>query len=301
MNGPPTSPPKAPAKTPVGPPSRTPPTAAPPRRTSPVEQPQSVPRLANLTPTAKPPRIVLNAVEGFGKTSCAAHADDSAILMAAGETGYETLLQAGRVPSVLTVTIGLWSDLLGVLDALIDKPLGIKTLALDAIGGFERLCHQHVCDRDFRGDWGEKGFLGYNKGYELSVTEWLKLLVRLDRLRDEHNIGILLLSHCKVKMFKNPLGEDYDRYISDVHEKTWGSTHKWADAVLFGNFFTVIEKNRPADKRGKGVGGVDRVLYTEHRDAFDAKNRFGLPPVLDIPDDPTQIWTTISQAIRQEK
>lgn len=47
---------------------------------------------------------------------------------------------------------------------------------------------------------------------------------------------IFALCHTKVKPFKNPLGPHYDRFQPDMHEKTWGLSHKWADAVLFGNF-----------------------------------------------------------------
>ncbi len=37
------------------------------------------------------------------------------------------------------------------------------------------------------------------------------------------------------------------------------------------------------------------MLYTERRDAFDAKNRYGMPEELAIPADPTAAWTIVSQ------
>ena len=64
-------------------------------------------------------------------------------------------------------------------------------------------------------------------------------------------------------------------------------------------FRTVTAKNR--DGKVKGIGGTDRVLYAERRDAFDAKNRYGMPPEVDVPDDPAQIWTTIWDQIKREK
>ena len=45
----------------------------------------------------------------------------------------------------------------------------------------------------------------------------------------------------------------------------------------------------------------DRVLYCERRDAFDAKNRYGMREHLDIPADPAQIWPTIWDAITEKK
>lgn len=104
---------------------------------------------------------------------------------------------------------------------------------------------------------------------------------------------VLLLGHVKVKTFKNPMGEDFDRFIVDTHEKTWAATHKWLDAVLFGNFVSVVDKDRPAAKKGKGIGGQDRVIYTQHHDAYDAKNRFGMPVEIDVPNDPSAAWTTL--------
>jgi hypothetical protein len=139
------------------------------------------------------------------------------------------------------------------------------------------------------------------RGYDVAVPEWLQLLTRLDRIRTTHNVPIIILSHAKIRAFKNPAGSDFDRYVADCHDKTWSVTHKWADAVLFGTFITVTVEDRKAGKRMKGIGGSERTLYTERRDAWDAKNRFGMDPQISIPDDPTQIWSTIWDAIKGNK
>ncbi len=218
--------------------------------------------------------------------------------MADGETGYLTLYNHGLVPERPQLLVDSWLDGLAQVDTLVKDPGGIKLLALDAIGGFERLCHQYVCDTLFRSDWTEKGFASYQKGYEISMHEWLKLLAGLERLRFQHCVDVLFLGHAKVSPFKNPMGADFDRYVCDCHHKTWGVTHKWADAVLFGTFFTVVDTAKPSDKKGKGIGGTQRILYTERRDAFDAKNRFGLPQEIDIPDDRTKAWDTLAAHLK---
>lgn len=267
-----------------------------------VTQKVAAPKWGKIQPAFQPPRIIVNAVEGWGKTTLAAHTPNPLIVMAAGETGYETLLGSGLVPSVDAAKVATWSETLALVDELIENASGHKTLVFDAMGGFERQCHEHVCLRDFDGDWGERGFSSFQKGYDLAVADWLHLLSRLDRLRDTHGVMVLMLAHSKVKSFKNPMGADFDRYISDVHEKTWAVTAKWADAVFFGNFYTIVEGGKTGDrpKKGKGIGGVDRVLYTERRDAFDAKNRYGMPEVVDIPNDPTQSWSTLWAAIKPQ-
>ncbi len=278
-------------------------TTAPPSRRpaqSPVAgsigMPRALPkigRIAALTGDTTA-RIVLNAVEGWGKTSLGANAPDPVILMAKGETGYATLRHAGRVPDCDAVELETWADAIGTIDSL--KAGQHKTIVLDALGGFERLCHEHVCNTQFNGDFGEKGFGSFQKGYELSLVEWLRLLHALDQVRQVRPVNVVILSHSKIRSFKNPMGPDFDRYIADCHEKTWGVTHKWSDAVLFGTFVTVTQEDRKT-KKIKGIGGTERVAFTERTDAYDAKNRFGMPQQLDIPDDPAGAWPIVYGAI----
>lgn len=276
--------------------------SAPPSK--PMPPPPSRPAAATVAKAAVPafnmpstaPRaqcIVINGVEGWGKTSLASNAPGAVIIQARGETGYQTLVSMGRVPAIPCTTVESWEGLLGLLDQVIADPGTMRTLILDALGGFERLCHEHVCARDFKGDWSDKGFGSFHKGYDVAVTDWLGLLNRLDRIRDK-GIAVMVLSHVHVKSFKNPTGGDFDRYESACHTKTWGVTHKWADAVLFCTFRTITEKK---DGKTKGIGGTDRVAFTERRDAFDAKNRHGMPEEIDIPGEPADACRLILSLI----
>ena len=264
--------------------------------------PRTAPTLGKPNIVCPPLKLILNAVEGWGKTSCGAYMRNPTILMAKGETGYATLLGFGRVPQVETLTdadgdprcVETWLELLDTLDMLAAQPGGEpRSLVLDALSGFERLCHQHELETRYKGD--DEKFMAYHKGYDTSVGTWLQLLYRLDTLT---GLGwtVMLLSHSKIGAFRNPLADDFDRYIADMHPKLWSVTVKWADAVLFGTFLTITEKNKET-KRIKGVGGDDRVIYTQRRDAWDAKNRFGMAERIDVPNDPTEIWTTIRSAI----
>lgn len=248
----------------------------------------AMPKLARIPTGISAPRIVFNAVEGFGKTTLGAFAPNPAILMARGETGFATLRQKGRVPDADAVELTSWNNVLRLIDSLAGG--NYETVVLDALGGFERLCHEHVCARDFNNDWGDKGFSSYMRGYEISVPEWLQFLYRLDALRAARGCMIILLSHAKARTFKNPLGPDFDRYTADCHEKTWGVTHKWADAVLFGTFVTVTQEKKG---RTKGIGGTERMVYAQRTDGYDAKNRYGMASQLHLPDNPAQMWATV--------
>lgn len=227
-------------------------------------------------------------------------------LQTRGETGLETLIDANQLPETSHFPCAeTWLDLLKQIDLLTNEEHDFKALALDVINGAERLCHEEVCRREFNNDWGEKGFTSYQKGYDVALTDWLDLLSRLDKLREQKRMGIMLLCHTKVKNFKNPEGPDYDRYAPDMNDKTWGLTHKWADAILFGNFETFVAGGSDDGKRkGKGKGGADRFLYTTHTAAYDAKNRLGLPPDINMGENPAEGWANFKAAIiagRQQK
>jgi len=236
------------------------------------------------------PRVVLNAVEGWGKTSTGAFAPDPVILCATGENGYQTLLGAGLVPNIPAAVVNEWPEFLATLDA-IAASCPYKTVVLDALGGFEAMCHRFVTVRDFKGDHGSKGFLNYHKGYDVSVTDWIGMLAKLDKIHAQ-GVAILALSHCQDKNHPNPMGEDYMKTIGSMHPKTWAATKRWTDAILYGKFLTIVDQK-------KGIGGTDRILYCEQRDAYDAKNRYGMEPELMIPKEPAKVWVTILNAMKK--
>lgn len=241
-----------------------------------------------------PGRWVFHGPEGSGKTTLGTMFPAPVFVQARGETGLETLIDEGRVkPTPHYPEIMSFSDTLAVLDDLATSQHDYKTLVLDTFNGFERLCHEEVCRRDYKNDMTEKGFLSYARGYETSLVDWRLFLSALDRLRESRRMAIVGFCHTKVSPFKNPTGPDYDRYRPDMHDKTWGLTHKWADAVLFINFetFTVEE-----DGKSKGRGGSQRIMYCERTAAYDAKNRHGLPAEIDLGSTPDEAWKAFCAA-----
>jgi hypothetical protein len=247
-----------------------------------------------------PSRLIVHGVEGVGKTSFAAHAPKPIFLMARGETGLETLIDSGRLSNIPHLPeVESWEDLRSAIQWLTDSEHDYKTLVIDTLNGSERLCHEHVCRRDYNGDWTKSGFLSYMQGYETSLADWRELLTWLDALRAKKRMAIIGLCHTKVVQFRNPEGADYDRYAPDCHPKTWSLTHKWADHVLFANFFTDVSKGD--GNRAKGKGGQDRVLYTVRHAAYDAKNRAGLPEEIDLGTSAAEGWGNFTTALKAAK
>jgi hypothetical protein len=245
-----------------------------------------------------PNRGVAYGLEGTGKTSLGACAPKPVFLMTRGETGLLTLIDKGRVPRTAHFPeVRSWPQLLGAIEALTREPHEYKTLVIDTLNGAERLAHEYVCDRDFGGNWGRDGFTSFMTGYDIAQAEWRALLDALDRLRATRQMSILALAHAKIAPFRNPEGNDYDRFTPDLHHKTWALTHKWSDLILFINFVAHVDARRP-DTRGKAVGGTRRVLFTTRTAAFDAKNRHGLPDQIDGGSSASEMWSNLVSALQ---
>jgi hypothetical protein len=244
-----------------------------------------------------PNRYILHGVEKCGKTSFAAYFPNPVFIETRGETGLETLIDAGRLPETPHFPeCKTWEDIASAIDVLTNEEHDRKTLVIDTLNGAERLCHEEVCRRDYSNDWGERGFTGYMRGYDVALADWRTMLSSLDRLREVRKMAIICLCHTKVKTFKNPEGADYDRYQPDMHEKTWGLSHKWADAVLFLNFETFVNEEN-AKKKGKATSSQARMLYTERHAAYDAGNRLGLPAELDMGNSGEEAFNNFKRAM----
>jgi len=248
--------------------------------------------------TGLPNRCIMHGVEGVGKSSFAACAPRPLFLMTKGETGLLTLIDGGQVAETAHFPeLATWTDFLAAIDVLTTEAHDFRTLVIDTINGAERLCHEHVCQRDFGGNWGRDGFTSYMTGYDVALAEWRRLLDALDHLRKSRCMSILALAHSKITTFKNPEGSDYDRYTVDLHHKTWSLTHKWSDLVLFANFVAHIDTKK-GDGKAKARGGSRRVIYTTRTAAYDAKNRHGLPDQIDAGRSAAETWANFAVALQ---
>jgi hypothetical protein len=252
------------------------------------------------TGSGAPGRWGIYGTEGVGKTTLATHFPKPIFLQSNGETGLETLLDTGRVADTAYLpACQKWDEALGIISELRSTNHGYQTLVVDTANGLEALCHAEVCRRDFAGLWGGEGFESYMKGYRVALKDWTILLNELDNLRHSQRMTIVLLMHCSIKEFKNPLAANYDRYVPAMHHETWALTLKWLDACVFVNFETAVKTDKATAKKGKGMGGTSRVMYCERTAGWDAKNRHGLPAEIDLGETPDEAWAAFSTAIKE--
>lgn len=213
---------------------------------------------------AAPVKLVAYGVEGIGKTTLASQCPNPLILDT--EDGSKRL-------DVARVSVPDWQSLtLAVRELAVDRQ-GFETIVIDSIDWAERACKEWTCKQHGKKsleDWP------YGKGHVLFAETFATLLDACDRLCDT-GLHVVLVAHTKVVKTSPPdQTEGFDRWELDLDKRTAPSVKEWADAVLFLNYrMRIIEGS---DGRSKGIGGKDRVIYAERSAAYDAKNRFGLPP-----------------------
>ncbi len=273
-------------------PTASPPGAAPPRLNSAPPPPSTrtaPPPIERPSPDRHGVRVVYVAVEGFGKTTVGALGPAPLMIIAPEEHGYLTLYSRGLVPELPVMQPRSWPQLLAGIEAVTAEPGEVGTVVLDAIVGFESLCAAWVCQTNFGGDWGERGFAAYGRGSRIVAREWPGLLARLTAL-SRRGVNVLMLGHARVRRFNAPDGPDYDRYECNVGtDEVWARTKAWGEAVLFGSFRPIVEQDRVEGNVAKAHGKAiahERILRCQYSAVADAKNQFGLAPEYKLPDDP---------------
>jgi len=219
---------------------------------------------------ARAQKVVVYGPEGIGKSTFAAQFPEPLFIDTEGSTDNMDVSRLDK-PSSYTM---LKNEIAWVKA----NPTVCKTLVIDTIDWAESLVIADVCAQH-----GKKGIedFGWGNGYTYTKEEMGRLLNQLGELVDI-GINVVLTAHAQMRKFEQPdeMGS-YDRWELKLGKKTSSQTaplvKEWADMVLFANYKTVV---MTADNGKKKATGGQRVLYTQHHPAWDAKNRHGLPEEL---------------------
>lgn len=223
----------------------------------------------------RPPATLIYGVDGIGKSTWAAKAPRPIFIQT-----------EDRIAHIDVDKFELAKDFEAVLlqvKFLIEEKHDYQTLVIDSLDWTEKLIFAEVCREN-----GEKAInsnakgsaLSYGRGYQLALEKWGMLRMGLDILRSRRDMGIVLIAHSKIRKFEDPLRENYDRYEIDLQEKASSMWQQWCDCVFFANFETIVRKDNSDSLKGVGTGR--RLIYTEERPAFDAKNSYDLPPEIEL-------------------
>lgn len=248
-----------------------------------------------------PPLALVYGPEGCGKTSFCAGAPAPILLRA--ERG-QAHLDVPRYPLDVqdggTEIFSSFAEVLETLQAVYHEPK-YQTVVLDSITAVERLIHEHVCAEDGVETLQKVGG-GYGKGFDRAadhvwnLVKWSQAIQKQGRL-------FLFVAHAEVRPFNDPEGDDYSEYLPRMHKAAREILTSQCDHVLFMNWKTFRAKSDQGfGKSTTTATGQQRMLYTAKRPAFYAKNRYGLPAELQLPDDPgnpSAGWEAFMEAVRK--
>lgn len=232
-------------------------------------------------PSTRPPKIMLIGQEGVGKSTAGAQMPNPVFLC--GESG----LVGPQFADTPSFTPTSWAESLAFCEELASNPSGYKTLVIDTLDWIEPMLYAHVVQAAKKNDIKHIEDFGYGKGYVIAQQEARKMLAVLDKV-NAAGMAVLILSHSQLKTVKNPEGDDYDHFESKVNTKVAGIFKEWCDAVLFARFEIYVRKD---GMKVKAQGGTERIVQTTHSAAWDAKNRYNLPEVMDL--DMSEIYIRI--------
>ena len=219
---------------------------------------------------ARAQRVVIYGTEGIGKSTLAAQFPDPLFIDTEGSTSNMDVKRMDKPTS--------WTMLMNQIAFVKANPTVCNTLVIDTIDWAESLAIESVCS--MHGKRGIEDF-GYGNGYTYVREEMGRLLDKLQEIVDI-GINVVLTAHSQLRKFEQP-DEDgaYDRYELKLGKKTSSQTapvvKEWCDLLLFCNYKTMVMTSET--KKKKATGG-QRVMYTTHHPAWDAKNRHGLPDEL---------------------
>lgn len=219
----------------------------------------------------KPPRILIHGVEKIGKTTIAANAPAPIFIQTedgADEIGIDRFPLAKSYEEVMEAM----SSLLG--------EHSYQTLVIDSLDWLEPLVWNHTCEAN---KWESIETPGYGKGYVEAMTYWQYFFDLLDQLR-EKGMTIIMISHSEITRFDDPNSDSYSRYELKLQKRVAGKLKEFCDLIGFANQRMVTMKEDVGfnQKRNRGVGTGERILFTEARPSYVAGNRYSMPAELPL-------------------
>lgn len=215
----------------------------------------------------QPPRVLIYGPAGVGKTTFGSHAPRAIFLPI--EDGLGTL-EVDAFPTPKT-----YIEVRDALNTLLTADHDYRVLVVDSLDWLEPLIWTHTCEMN---KWQSIEQPGYGRGYVEALRYWREILDKISDLRAQKRMSTVLIGHSAVKRFEAPDAEAFDRYVIKLQAKAADLVSEHSDAIFFANQkFTTIQTEDRGRVRTRGTGSGERVMYTEERPAWVAKNRYALP------------------------
>ncbi len=240
---------------------------------------------------SKPPRILLYGVEGIGKSTFGSQSPNPVFLQT--EDGLDAI-DCARFPLAKS-----YDEVIEALDELTRREHGYETVVVDSLDWLERLVWDRLCLENGVSSI-EKVDGGYARGYMHALTYWREIINRLDALRNNRGMVVLLIAHSKIERFEDPESSPYDRYTPRLHKHAAALVSEWCDAVLFATRRIRTQSEDAGFNRKRtiahavGKDGGERILRCVGGPSCVAKNRFGITSELPLS------WPAFIQALSNQ-
>ncbi len=221
-----------------------------------------------------PPRFLIYAQEGTGKSTTAAQAPKPIFIQT--EDGLDQI-DCDSFPLAES-----FADVIDALNTLICEEHNYQTVVIDSCDWLERLIWDELCEK-YGVSSIEKVDGGFARGYSHAITLWQQVVSGLNILRRNKGMCVILLAHSKVEKFDDPEHGAYDRYSPRLHKHATALLTHWVDAVLFATCKVITKTEEAGFNRtrtvaaGLGKDGGERVLRCIGSPSCLAKNRYSLP------------------------
>lgn len=246
-----------------------------------------------------PPIITIYGDGGIGKDTFASNAPDPIFIFTENSIG--TL----DVPRIVATS---YEEVMQATAMLISEKHNYRTVVYSTLDWLEPmvwgyLVKQQPTDEKGRPATSVESY-GYGKGFKYAINYWTDFIELVNRLRIERDMMVIFVAHPTIRKVTPPDSDSYDSYMLKLQDSDKVSAKdkiiECSDAVLFANWRVALtdEKLSFGNSRNRGVGSGERIVYTEQRPAYEAKNRFSLPAQVHVKDKAwSDLWNVLATNI----
>jgi len=154
-----------------------------------------------------------------------------------------------------------------------------KTIILDTVDFFEKICINHVIKNNYMGDTDK--YMSYGSGFRAMRTLFEKYINNLNNYCTQHGKHFVLIGHARMQKVEDVLlAKQFDRWTITLDDRNSEFVKAMVDCNFFCQYQHIAMEGK--DKKTRAVATQNRILYTQHHAGFDAKNSWGLPESIEM-------------------